>query len=132
MRSAPPLFTRIAFTLCAATVSAPVTMPLLSPQLLEDVAEETANASIGDLNGDGHPDIVLAKGRHQPAKDVVLEAPGLLFGNDGTGRHYTRMVFGDNKGAIYGFAVGDMDGDGVPDLVAARSGAPSIVFSIDS
>ena len=32
--------------------------------LLETVSETTANVSIGDLNGDGLLDIVLAKGRH--------------------------------------------------------------------
>jgi hypothetical protein len=32
--------------------------------LLETTAETSANASIGDVNGDGNPDIVLAKGRH--------------------------------------------------------------------
>jgi len=32
--------------------------------LLETTAETSANASIGDVNGDGKPDIVLAKGRH--------------------------------------------------------------------
>jgi hypothetical protein len=42
------------------------------PAPLESVSETTANASIGDLNGDGNLDIVLAKGRHWPLADVVL------------------------------------------------------------
>ena len=39
---------------------------------LEENAETTANANIGDLDGDGDPDIVLAKGRHWPLVDLVL------------------------------------------------------------
>jgi FG-GAP repeat len=38
---------------------------------LESVSETTANVSIGDLNGDGILDIVLAKGRHWPLKDLA-------------------------------------------------------------
>jgi VCBS repeat protein len=49
---------------------------------LETVSETTANVSIGDLNGDGYLDLVLAKGRHWLLASIVL------FG-DGRG-HFTR------------------------------------------
>src|SRR5256885_11457682 len=45
---------------------------------LETVSETSANASIGDLNGDGHLDIVLAKGRH-------WAVPSRIFFGDGKG-----------------------------------------------
>jgi hypothetical protein len=38
---------------------------------LETVSETSANAAIGDVNGDGCPDIVLAKGRHWPVPSRV-------------------------------------------------------------
>ena len=45
---------------------------------LETVSETSSNASIGDLNGDGHPDIVLVKGRH-------WQVTSRLFFGDGKG-----------------------------------------------
>ncbi|HEY3841013.1 MAG TPA: VCBS repeat-containing protein, partial [Bryobacteraceae bacterium] len=45
---------------------------------LETVSETSSNASIGDLNGDGKPDIVLVKGRHWQLT--------------------TKIFFGDGKG----------------------------------
>jgi len=88
---------------------------------LEDTSEESANVSIGDLNGDGYLDIVLAKGRHSPLVNRVLF-------NDGAGRHFAPVQFGDNKGTVYGFAFGDLNKDGFPDIAVARSGAPNVVY----
>jgi hypothetical protein len=71
-----------------------------------------------DLNRDGKPEIIVG----------YVQAPGVIYFNDGTGRKYHRATFGDSKGAIYGLAAADLDGDGYPDIVAARSDAPSLAL----
>jgi hypothetical protein len=38
------------------------------------------------------------------------------------------MKFGDQKGAAYGFALGDINRDGFLDIALARSGAPNLLF----
>jgi hypothetical protein len=67
-----------------------------------------------DLNRDRWPEIVVG----------YVDAPGVVYFNDGTGRHFRPMPFGDGKGTIYGMAAGDLNGDGWPDVVVARSDAP--------
>jgi hypothetical protein len=72
----------------------------------------------GDLNADRHPDIVFG----------FTEGPPAMFFNDSTGRQFARVPFGDKAGAAYGFALGDVNGDGVIDVAMARSGAPNVLY----
>jgi FG-GAP-like repeat len=51
---------------------APTSLPSFKIVPLETVSETSSNASIGDLNGDGCPDILLVKGRHWRLRSVVF------------------------------------------------------------
>ena len=62
--------------------------------------------------------------------DVVVghvKAPSTVYFNDGSGRHYSTVRFGDGKGDVYGFAIADLDQDGLLDIAVARSDAPNVV-----
>jgi hypothetical protein len=74
--------------------------------------------AIADLNKDGKMDIIVGH----------VGAPSTIFFNDGTGRNFTSVSFGDSNGTVYGFAVGDFNEDGTPDIAAARSGATSVLY----
>jgi hypothetical protein len=73
---------------------------------------------VKDLNGDGRIDIVAGH----------VEAMPAIYFNTGDGRRYTRVTFGDAKGAAYGFAIADVDADGVLDIAIARSDAPNVLY----
>ena len=71
--------------------------------LLEQTSEESANVSIGDLNGDGNLDIVLAKGRHTSLVNRVLF-------NDGHGRFPVAHDLGEVADRSYSASLVDIDG----------------------
>jgi len=79
---------------------------------LETTSETSAGVSLGDVDGDGHLDIVLAKGRHWPLNNLILR-------NDGKG-HFTTAVLGDAPDRTYTAAVADLDGDGHLDIVVSN------------
>jgi hypothetical protein len=92
--------------------------------LLEQSAETSANVSIGDLNGDKVPDLVLAKGRHWPLIDRVLI-------NDGHGR-FTAHNLGEVADRSYSVTLTDIDRDGDLDVVVGNDAPdPKRIYAND-
>ena len=81
-------------------------------KLLEQASETSASVSLGDLNRDGHLDIVLAKGRHWPLDNLILT-------NDGKG-NFTTTKLGTAPDRTYSAALADLDGNGSLDLVVSN------------
>ena len=80
---------------------------------LETVSETSSNVSIGDLNGDGHPDIVLVKGRHWRVPSKVL------FG-DGRGNFTPGLPLPSKATKSYSAALVDMTRNGHLDIVLSN------------
>ena len=78
--------------------------------------------SIGvmDLNRDGQRDLVVGR----------QEARGSVFFNQSSVKKFAfeETSWGDGQGAVYGLALGDLDGDGWSDIAAARSEAPNGIW----
>jgi hypothetical protein len=80
---------------------------------LEAVSETSSNASIGDLNGDGHPDIVLVKGRH-------WRVTSRTFLGDGKGHFTAGPALPSNATKSYSGSLADMTKSGHLDIVLSN------------
>src|SRR5262245_49575484 len=79
---------------------------------LETTSEDSANVSLGDLDGDGDLDLVLAKGRHTPLLDRVLL-------NDVKGG-FVASDLGPVADRTYTAALADIDADGDLDVLTSN------------
>ena len=92
---------------------------------LEATPATSANVSIGDVNGDGQLDLVLAKGRHWPLVDRVLLG-------DGHGRFSAAYDLGTASDRSYSGLLIDLDGDHDLDVVISNDDPdPKLVYLND-
>ena len=91
---------------------------------LESTAADSANISFGDLDRDGNPDVVLAKGRHTGLIDRVL----LGDGHGGIKRSFNLNSATDRS---YSASLVDVDRDGDLDIVVSNQLDPKVVYLND-
>jgi hypothetical protein len=81
---------------------------------------------VGDLDGDGVPDVVTGKRRwaHGPTGDPQPNAPGVLYWfqprRTAGGVSWTKHLIDDTSGVGNQVVVGDIDGDGRLDIASAN------------
>jgi Bacterial Ig-like domain (group 3)/FG-GAP-like repeat/Abnormal spindle-like microcephaly-assoc'd, ASPM-SPD-2-Hydin len=78
------------------------------------------SVAVGDVNGDGKPDLLVANcGATNSCNNGTV---GVLLGN-GDGTFQTVVTYGSGGFGAESVAVGDVNGDGKPDLLVANCGA---------
>lgn len=85
------------------------------------------NVSIADLNGDGKADLVVATGAHNLQTGEVYQVE--VFINKGDGTFNTGVPYAIPYDSV---TVGDLNGDGKPEIVVASSSADTVTVLLNS
>ncbi|MGL5058921.1 MAG: DUF4347 domain-containing protein, partial [Microcoleus sp.] len=94
------------------------TTPTFAPQALFGTGIDCFSVNIGDFNGDGKPDLAVAK----TGSNIV----SILLNNTLTGATtptFAPQAFFGIGNNTYSVNIGDFNGDGKPDLATANSGS---------
>ena len=87
-------------------------------------SELTASVSLGDVNGDGALDVVVANGRHWPGQNRI-------YLNDGRAAFTLARPLGDEQAGSYAVPLADLDGDGDLDVAVGNDRTRNLVFLND-
>ncbi len=87
-------------------------------------SELTASVSLGDVNGDGALDAVVANGRHWPGQNRI-------YLNDGRAAFTLARRLGEEEAGTYAVPLADFDGDGDLDIAVGNDRTRNLVFLND-
>ncbi|NQE44456.1 hypothetical protein C5S31_00355, partial [ANME-1 cluster archaeon GoMg2] len=86
------------------------------------VANDTYAMIVPDLDGDGNPDVLVQTGRYDPATDIETRSIIAKKGIDGMQLWVaTVTATGENNCTIFPLPSGDLDGDGLNDVIISET-----------
>ncbi len=103
------------------------TVASFAPMVMVDAGQYPSSVSIGDLNGDGKPDLIATNSSDNTVSVMLNQTtPGALAGNFPSTTNFAVGTFPTSA------KIADLNGDGKPDLVVANgiSNNVSILFNM--
>ncbi len=90
-----------------------------------DLGDNTESLTIGDVDGDGHLDIITGIGDDSANG---INGQNVVYLNDGEGNFDIARNFGTGSDSTFSVAVGDVDDDGDLDIITGNEGQQNVIY----